>query len=78
MALTAAAIEETRAHFVNNAYACIVEVLDGRVRVNNPEAYFASCELRALQHSLGKWDHTLAFRQHATYVQTGEMRALLP
>lgn len=78
MQLTEQSIATTRAHFVDNAYACIVEVLDGRVRVNDPETCIATCELRALQHSLGKWDHTLTFRQYATYVQTGEMHGLLP
>lgn len=76
--LTAESIATTRAYFVDNAYACIVEVLDGRVKVNDLEGYIATCELRALQHSLGKWDHTFTFRQHAMWVQTGECHALLP
>lgn len=76
--LTASTIANAYAYFVDNAYACIVEVLDGRVKVNDPENYIAMCELCALQHSLGKWDHTFTFRQYATFVQTGKCHALLP
>ena len=76
--LTDQSIAETRAHFVNLDYGCIREVIDGTVKVNDPEGYCADCELRALQHSLGRWDHTFTFRQYATYLQTGAMYALLP
>lgn len=78
MQLTHASIETTREHFINIAFACITEVIDGRVKVNDPESYIADCEVCAIQHSVGRWDHTFAFRQYATYVQTGEMHALLP
>ena len=76
--LTQETIAATRTHFVDNAYGCIREVIDGTIRVNDPEGYITTCELRALQHSLGKWDHTFTFRQYATFVQTGKCHALLP
>lgn len=78
MKLTKESIDAARAYFVDNAYGCIREVIDGTVKVNDPEGYCATSELRALQHSLGRWDHTFTFRQYATYLQTGEMQALLP
>lgn len=78
MKLSKETIAATRAHFVDIAYGCIREVIDGTVKVNDPEAYCAACELRALQHTIGRWDHTLTFRQYATYLQTGAMHALLP
>lgn len=78
MQLSKDVIARTRQHFVDNAFACITEVIDGRVRVNDPESYCDACEVRALQCSLGRWDHTWAFRQYATYLATGKMHALLP
>ncbi|APQ41900.1 MAG: hypothetical protein G3W63_19715 [Xanthomonas euvesicatoria] len=78
MQLSKETIEATRAHFADIAYGCIREVIDGTVKVNDPEAYCAERELDALQYTLGRWDHTLAFRQYATYLQTGVMHALLP
>ena len=76
--LSEASIRATREHFVDLAYACIREVIDGTVKVNQPEEYFEHCEQRALGIAAGRWDHTLTFRQYATWIQTGQMHALLP
>lgn len=77
-ALSEETSETTRQHFVDIALACIAEVQDGRVKVNDPAGYIAVCELRAAEHKAGKWDHTLTFRQYATWVQTGKMHSILP
>lgn len=76
--LTDETIAATRQHFVNNALACIEEVLTGEVWVSDVAKYCADCQKRADEHRAGKWDHTLTFRQYATYIQTGQMPALLP
>ena len=76
--LTTDSILKARQHFADNAFACIAEAVDGRVRVNDLTAYVEDCEIRAIQHSLGKWDHPLTVRQYATWIQTGACHALLP
>ena len=78
VALTNESIQATRRWFHDNALACIADVEDGSIKVNDPEAYFAQQRRYAVEALEGKWDHTLAFLQHAHYIQTGECVALLP
>lgn len=76
--LSEATMQATRQHFADNAIACIAEVLDGTVRVNDPESYYAWQEERAIEALAGNCDHTLTFLQRAYWIQTGDMVALLP
>jgi len=78
MKLTQETIQATRHWFANNEIACIAEVKDGAVTVNDPESYFVWCEQRAADSLAGKFDHTLSFRQAATFIQTGICHAILP
>ena len=76
--LTQETIVATRQHFADNRQACIDDVVSGLVRVNNRDEYFALCELYARADLAGHHDHTVTFLQRAYWIQTGEMRALLP
>lgn len=76
--LTPESIQAARNWFAANALACIAEVKEGRVRVNDSEAYFAQCRARHDAVLRGESDHTFALLQRAHFIQTGEMRALLP
>ncbi len=71
-------IIKTRQWFADNSLACIDEVKSGKVRVNNPDSYFAERLQNAKDSLDGKHDHTLAFKQRAHFIQTGECPALLP
>lgn len=76
--LTEESIQKTRKWFADNAQACIDEVRYGKVKVNDPERYFAWCEERVSDAIAGRSDHTLTFLQRAHFIQTGECIALLP
>ncbi|WP_063563019.1 hypothetical protein [Paenibacillus sp. O199] len=76
--LTEESIQRTRELFADIALECIDEVKNGKVRVNDPESYFAWRKEEAREALYGKTDHTLTFLQRAYYVQTGESVALLP
>lgn len=76
--LTPESIQAARNWFAANALACIAEVKEGRVVVNDPERYFADCRARHDAVLRGESDHTFALLQRAHYLQTGEMRPLLP
>lgn len=76
--LTQETIQATRQWFADNALACIAEVQDGSVRVNDQERYFARCRQNHAEALAGAYDHSLAFLQRAHYIQTGECPALLP
>ncbi|WP_124115428.1 hypothetical protein [Paenibacillus xylanexedens] len=76
--LTEESIQKTRQLFADISLACIEEVECGKVRVNDPESYFAWRKEEAKEVMEGKADHTLTFLQRAYYVQTGESVALLP
>lgn len=76
--LTPESIQAARQWFAANALACIAEVKEGRVKVNDPESYFAQCRARHDAVLRGESDHTFALLQRAHYIQTGEMRPLLP
>ena len=78
MKLTDETIQATRQWFANNALACIAEVQDGSVRVNDSERYFARCRERHDEALAGRYDHSLAFLQRAHAHQTGEWVPLLP
>ncbi len=78
MNLTPETIQQTRQWYADNAMACIAEVQEGRVRVNNPESYFARCLQDRADAMAGKFDHSFAFRQRAHYFQTGECVPILP
>lgn len=76
--LTEETILKTREWFANNAHECIEEVRSGKVKVNDPEAYYAWCEECIKDAMEGRYDHTLAFLQRAYFIQTEESIALLP
>ena len=76
--LSAESMQKAREWYAENALACIAEVENGSVRVNDKEAYFSSCMQRHADSLAGKNDHTFAFLQRAYYIQTGESVALLP
>jgi hypothetical protein len=79
--LTEETIQATRQWFADNHQGCIGEVKNGQVTLPshvNPEEYFAERRRKAAESLAGKWDHTLTFRQRATYIQTGECHAILP
>ena len=76
--LTPETIRATRQWFADNAHACIAEAQSGEVRVNDLPAYVEWCEQSAAAALRGDYDHSLTFRQRATYIQTGECPALLP
>lgn len=78
MKLSPKTIHATRQWFADNALACIAEVENGSVRVNNRERYFAQCRERHSDALAGKGDHTFAFQQRAHCIQTGECVPLLP
>lgn len=67
----------TRKWFADNALACIAEVEDGSVKVNDKESYYIWCRKRHDASLNGDNDHTFTFRQRAWYIQTGECIALL-
>lgn len=77
-ALTQTSILAARQWFHNNALACIHEVLDGKVKVNDQAAYFEERTATAAACLRGDYDHTLAFKQQAYYIQTGECIGILP
>ncbi|GAA0347403.1 hypothetical protein GCM10008931_43360 [Oceanobacillus oncorhynchi subsp. oncorhynchi] len=76
--LTENTIQETRQWFHDNALACIREVEEGKVFVNNREHYIDLQRKSAREYIKGKHDHILAFLQRAHYIQTGESVALMP
>ena len=76
--LTNETILQTRQWFADNAMACIAEVKSGEVRVNDTAKYFAWREQSASDALAGKFDHSLAFLQRATFIQTGICHAILP
>lgn len=76
--ITQETILKTRQHFVDNAYACIAEVMDGKVKVNDSAKYFTDCLDRAAMFASGRGDYSVTFAQRAHWIQTGECIALLP
>lgn len=76
--ITPESIQAARQWFAANALACIAEVKEGRVTVNDPEAYFADCRARHDAVLRGESDRTFALLQRAHYIQTGICPALLP
>jgi hypothetical protein len=76
--LTEESIQKTRKWFADNAIACIEEVKNGDVKVNDRESYFAWRNEQAKEYIEGHSDHTLTFLQRAYFIQTGESVALLP
>lgn len=78
MIITENSILAARRWFHDNALACIREVLEGKVKVNDQEAYFKERKETAAAYLRGENDHTLAFKQKAYFIQTGECIALLP
>lgn len=74
-------MQRTRENFFDNAKACITEVKNGRVKLPSHTFlgdYFDECEKRGQAALNGEYDHTLTFLQHAHWIQTGDMIALLP
>lgn len=75
--LTLDSILATRRYFADICMQCIKAAAGGEFRVNDLESYIEWKESDRLKTLRGDFDHTLAFRQYATYLQTGEMRAIL-
>ncbi|MFI2856838.1 hypothetical protein ACH6EH_06830 [Paenibacillus sp. JSM ZJ436] len=59
--LTEETIIKTRQWFADSDMACIEEVKNGSVRVNDPERYFAWREKAAKESLEGLHDHTVTF-----------------
>lgn len=76
--LLESSIIQCRQWFADNAQACINEVLDRSVKVNDSNKYFAWQKQRIVDSLAGKNDHTVTFLQRCYYIQTGECLALLP
>lgn len=76
--LTESSILAARLWFHDNALACIEEVLEGEVKVNDPEGYFKERTESANAYLIGSIDHTFTFKQCAYFIQTGECCQLLP
>ena len=77
-ALTTSAILSARQWFHDNTIACIREVLDGKVKVNDQASFLEERTAHAAACLRGDHDHTLAFKQTAYYIQTGECIGILP
>jgi hypothetical protein len=75
--ITDNSIQKTRKWSHDNALACIKEVEDGEVWVNDKESYFEWRNREAKEYLEGRHDHTLTFLQRAYFIQTGESVALL-
>lgn len=75
--LTQETILATRQWFADNALACMSEVEDGSVKVNDVDAYYAWVRGRRDDALAGKNDHTFTFQQRGWYIQTGECIGLL-
>lgn len=76
--LKESSILAARLWFHDNALACIQDILEGKVKVNDQAALIERYTLSAAAYLTGSIDHTLAFRQHAYFIQTGECCPLLP
>ena len=70
--LTADSIRLAHESFIRGYQACIDEVLDGRVHVENVRAYIVwRCE-QMDEHRRGMHEHTFTFWQRAYEIQTGQ------
>lgn len=78
MQLSKDSVLAAREWFSVNALQCAEEAKSGSLRVNDIDSYLEDCARRSEEYLAGKWDHTLAFRQKAYYIQTGDCPALLP
>lgn len=72
------AVIAARQWFADNAQACINEATSGQVKVNDLDKYVQDQKLSMAEYLNGTWDHTLAFQQRATFIQTGECHPILP
>jgi hypothetical protein len=70
--ITEESMQKAREWFADNAQACIDEVRNGNVIVNDPETYYEWCEERKRDAAEGRIDHTFTFLQRAHFIQTGE------
>ncbi len=70
-------IQKTRAWFRDNALACIQEAESGTFHVNDLEGYRLSQTTFINEVMRGDYDGSVAFRQLATFIATGESRPLL-
>lgn len=76
--ITNETIMKTRSHYINNCNACILQADSGIFRVNDLMKH-REWQKRWIRHiANGESDHTLAFLQHALWLQTGKMEAILP
>jgi NOL1/NOP2/fmu family ribosome biogenesis protein len=75
--LTNETIQKTRKWFSDNAIACIEEVKNGKVMVNDQNSYFEMRNKQAKEYIEGKHAITFTFLQRAYFIQTGESVALL-
>lgn len=70
--ITQETIIKTRQWFANNQDACIAEVANGSVKVNDIEKYVSRCIKNKSDFLDGIYDHGFTFIQRAQFIQTGE------
>jgi hypothetical protein len=63
--LTEESIQKTRKWFSDNALACIEEVKNGKVHVNDPKYYFDMRNKQAKEYLEGNHEITFTFLQRA-------------
>lgn len=79
--LTPETIQAARQWFADNADACVREAEDGTFPLAShyPLDLYRMQQAAARRAALaGEYDHTVAFKQRAYFIQTGESVALLP
>lgn len=71
------AIQKAREWYAANSLACIDEAVSGVVQVNDLSAYVDWHFVMYNKSLAGAYDHTVAVRQRAHYIRTGECLAIL-
>ena len=75
--LTAETIRCTREHFAESSRLAISEIADGTTKVDDRDGTIAWFEEGIRSGLAGESDHTVAFRQRALWMQTGDMPPVL-
>lgn len=71
-------IIRTRQYYIDLCNTCIREALEGSTRVNDLFFYIQWQKRQIERIESGFEDNTFTFLQHAHYMQTGQLKALLP
>lgn len=71
------ALQKAREWYATNSFACAKDALSGAVRVNDLAAYMDWCKVMHDKALAGAYDHTVAVRQRAHYIRTGECVVIL-